>query len=97
MVFKRSSDDRNLSFSDIATETRLPLVEVEYLLMKAMSLSIIKGKIHQIDQMVCVDWVQPRVLETTQIALMTGKISEWTTKVLGLSVDIEKEAPELFV
>jgi 26S proteasome regulatory subunit N9 len=35
-VFKRSADDRTMSFQTIAEETRLPLNEVEHLVMKAL-------------------------------------------------------------
>jgi 26S proteasome regulatory subunit N9 len=35
-VFKRSGDDRTMTFQTIAEETRLPLDEVEHLVMKAL-------------------------------------------------------------
>jgi len=35
-VFKRNTDDRTMSFQTIAEETRLPLDEVEHLVMKAL-------------------------------------------------------------
>lgn len=35
-VFKRNANDRTMSFQTIAEETRLPLNEVEHLLMKAL-------------------------------------------------------------
>ncbi len=35
-VFKRSAYDRTMSFQTIAEETRLPLDEVEHLVMKAL-------------------------------------------------------------
>lgn len=35
-VFKRGAYDRTMSFNTIAEETRLPLVEVEHLVMKAL-------------------------------------------------------------
>lgn len=35
-VFKRDAYDRTMSFQTIAEETRLPLDEVEHLLMKAL-------------------------------------------------------------
>jgi 26S proteasome regulatory subunit N9 len=38
-VFKRSADNRTMSFQTIAEETRLPLDEVEHLVMKALRYS----------------------------------------------------------
>lgn len=35
-VFRRNADDRTLSFQNIAEETRIPVEEVEYLVMKAL-------------------------------------------------------------
>jgi len=35
-VFKRSADNRTMSFQVIAEETRLPIDEVEHLVMKAL-------------------------------------------------------------
>ena len=35
-VFKRNANDRTMTFQTIAEETRLPLNEVEHLLMKAL-------------------------------------------------------------
>lgn len=35
-VFKRAADNRTMSFQTIAEETRLPLDEVEHLVMKAL-------------------------------------------------------------
>lgn len=55
MIFKRSKESRGqLSFSDVASETRIPLDEVEHLVMKAQSLGLIKGYIDQVDSMILV-------------------------------------------
>lgn len=35
-VFKRNANDRTMSFQTIAEETRLPVDEVEHLVMKAL-------------------------------------------------------------
>jgi 26S proteasome regulatory subunit N9 len=54
-VFKRSKAQRDrLLFSEIAAETRVPLAEVEHLVMKALSLGLIKGSIDEADSVVVV-------------------------------------------
>ena len=42
-VFKRNADDRTMSFQTIAQETRLPLDEVEHLVMKALRYVTVLG------------------------------------------------------
>lgn len=54
-VFKRSKAQRDhMSFSDIAAETRVPVSEVEHLVMKALSLGLIKGHIDEAGSIVVV-------------------------------------------
>ena len=86
-VFKRPPHDRVLSFSVIAQETRLPAYEVEHLVMKALSLELIKGTVDQVEEAVQVSWVQPRVLDMRQIEAMRQRLVEWSgdvKKVEGL-------------
>jgi 26S proteasome regulatory subunit N9 len=55
IIFKRSKESRgHMSFSEIASETRIPLDEVEHLVMKAQSLGLVKGYIDQVDSMILV-------------------------------------------
>jgi len=54
-VFQRTKEERGrISFSDIASETKVAEDEVEHLIMKAFSLGILKGKIDQVDKIVMV-------------------------------------------
>ncbi|RKP25645.1 hypothetical protein SYNPS1DRAFT_22434 [Syncephalis pseudoplumigaleata] len=96
-VFKRPPHARRLRFSDIATETRLPVEEVEHLTMKALSLSLIRGRIDQVDGIVEIDWVQPRYLEKHQIAAMREQLEDWQRTVEHTAAMVEGAAPELFV
>jgi 26S proteasome regulatory subunit N9 len=55
IVFKRSKAQRSLmSFADISRETRVTVEEVEHLVMKALSLGLIKGSIDEVDSTVLV-------------------------------------------
>eukprot|EP01083_Nonionella_stella_P075541 205417_1 len=81
MVFKRSSHDRTIKFQEISEICRLPVEEVELMLMEAMALEIVRGQIDELDQTVVVKWVQPRVLSLTQIAAMKGRLDAWSARV----------------
>jgi len=92
LAFKRPSDQRTLPFTDIATATKLPVKEVEPLVMKALSLKLVRGSIDELDQTVNITWVQPRVLDITQIGAMKDRLLEWTKKVQTTLVYMEGEA-----
>ena len=96
LVFQRNPHDRKLSFSEIAAATSLPLDQVEWVLMKALSLGLIKGVINQVQENILVSWVQPRVLETSQIESLKTRIQAWTGKVAETITFIEGQTPELF-
>lgn len=82
-VFRRPTTDRVLPFSVIAAETRIPANEVEHLVMKALSLNLIRGTLDQVASTTAVSWVQPRVLDKAQIDGLRARLAEWTDKVTG--------------
>jgi len=93
-VFKRSADNRTMSFQTIAEETRLPLDEVEHLVMKALSLKLIRGSLDQVDLKAHITWVQPRVLSRDQIGQLAQRLSLWVDK---LNLVEQRIAPEVMV
>ncbi|GJJ78095.1 26S proteasome regulatory subunit N9 [Entomortierella parvispora] len=95
-VFKRNSDNRSIPFSTISSETKLPLEEVEILVMKALSLGLIKGTIDQVDEVVRVHWVQPRVLDRQQIQGMQERLTAWNENVKKTAIVMEAEAVDVY-
>lgn len=52
-VFRRSKEARGrITFAEISVETRVAPDEVEHLIMKALSLGLIRGTIDEIDKIV---------------------------------------------
>lgn len=85
-VSKRESAQRAaLPFEVVARETGLPEDEVEHLVMKALSLGLIRGSLDQARARVCVEWVQPRVLEMEQLKALRGKLGAWLERVKDTS------------
>lgn len=95
MTFKRPATNRLLSFEEIATEAHLPFIEVEMLVMKALSLDLVKGSIDQVDQKVHMTWVQPRVLDKDQIGTMQKKLEVWCKDVRDMEKLVENKAHDI--
>ncbi|XP_042902309.1 26S proteasome non-ATPase regulatory subunit 13 [Parasteatoda tepidariorum] len=95
MTFKRPSNKRVLTFSEIASETRLPENEVELLVMKALSLGLVKGSIDQVDKTVNMSWVQPRVLSVEQIGNMKQRLAHWCQEVQSMEKLLETKAYDI--
>ncbi|KAG5351113.1 hypothetical protein C0989_007934 [Termitomyces sp. Mn162] len=91
-VFKRSANNRTMTFQTIAEETRLPVDEVEHLVMKALSLKLIRGSIDQVAQKANITWVQPRVLSREQIGMLAQRLGDWVGKLNSVE---QRIAPEV--
>ena len=81
-----------LTFREIAKAAVLPIEEVELLVMKALSLDLVKGTIDEVDHTVHLTWVQPRVLDHQQIGLLASKIDCWCRDVNQIEKLIEEKA-----
>lgn len=93
-VFKRPPHDRALKFSTILTETRVNPDEVEYMLMKALSLGLIRGSIDQVAEVARISWVQPKVLDKNQVENMRQRLDEWDVSVDKLGRWVERKLKE---
>ncbi|KAH8701696.1 putative proteasome regulatory particle subunit [Talaromyces proteolyticus] len=88
-VFRRPPHDRTMTFSTISAETKVKTEEIEHLIMKALSLGLIKGSIDQVSQIARINWVQPKVLDMKQIEGMRNRLKEWDSGVNQLGHWIE--------
>ena len=95
MTFRKEATERHIAFAEIAKETTLPLEQVELLVMKALSQGLVRGKIDEVEQVVMLTWVQPRVLDRQQLNTMTNKIQSWSTSVQSMELMIESKAGEI--
>lgn len=95
MTFKRPATNRQLTFQEIAAETRLPENEVEMLVMKALSLGLVKGSIDEVDNRVHLTWVQPRVLDLEQIGTMQNRLQQWCEDVRQMERLLEVKAHDI--
>lgn len=81
MVFERPSSERTLKFQDIAEQICVPFDKVEWVIMRALSLGLLKGSMDQVDGTVTVTWVMPRVLDAEQMKGLATRFDEWAGQV----------------
>lgn len=89
LVFRRPPHDRAMTFKTISQETKVKPDEIEHLIMKALSLGLLRGKIDQVAEVARINWVQPKVLERSQIEGMRVRLKEWDNNVNELGHWIE--------
>ena len=83
LLFEVDKDDRSLSFKRIADTCKLEMIDVELLVMKAMSLELVKGLIDEKDEVVHINWIMPRYLSSSHLQIMIEKFKDWEGKVDG--------------
>ena len=88
-VFQRPPHDRAMTFNTISRETNVKHDEIEILVMKALSLGLLRGKIDQVAEIAKITWVQPKVLDLKQVDGMRQRLKEWDGSVNRLGTWIE--------
>ncbi|KAK6442858.1 26S proteasome regulatory subunit [Oleoguttula sp. CCFEE 5521] len=89
LVFSRAPNDRSMTFATISEETKVQLDEIEHLIMKALSLGLLRGSIDQVAEVAKISWVQPKVLDKGGIEAMHARLREWDGGVEKLGMWIE--------
>jgi 26S proteasome regulatory subunit N9 len=78
-----------MTFATISQETNVQPQEIEILIMKALSLGLLKGSIDQVAEIARINWVQPKVLDMKQIDNMRVRLKDWDSSVNQLGNWIE--------
>eukprot|EP00188_Purpureofilum_apyrenoidigerum_P000040 Plantae.Rhodophyta-Purpureofilum_apyrenoidigerum.ctg1017.p1 GENE.Plantae.Rhodophyta-Purpureofilum_apyrenoidigerum.ctg1017~~Plantae.Rhodophyta-Purpureofilum_apyrenoidigerum.ctg1017.p1 ORF type:complete len:385 (-),score=95.69 Plantae.Rhodophyta-Purpureofilum_apyrenoidigerum.ctg1017:60-1214(-) len=86
---------RTITFVEIAETCRLPKSEVEFLLMRALSLKLISGTIDSVDENIVITRVQPRVLGRDSIRHMANRLEVWSKEVETTLKFVEGRTTEL--
>ncbi|KJZ76186.1 hypothetical protein HIM_04268 [Hirsutella minnesotensis 3608] len=95
-VFRRPPHDRTMSFATISQETKVRAEEIEHLIMKALSLGLLRGSIDQVDGIARITWVQPKVLDMKQIGNMRQRLLDWDSNVNQLGNWIEAAGKDVW-
>ena len=95
LVFRRPARERTFTFDEIARCCQVERKEVEWLVMKAMALKVVKGSIDEVAGQVRIGWVQARVLDVGQIGVLRQRLGEWRKLVKEGELYIEQNAKEI--
>ncbi|XP_062899772.1 26S proteasome non-ATPase regulatory subunit 13-like [Mobula hypostoma] len=95
MVFTRPANHRKMTFQEIAHQAKVPINEVEMLVMRALSAGLVKGSIDEVDHKVHMTWVQPRVMDLQQVSYMKQRLEAWCTDVKNISFLVEDHAHDV--
>lgn len=95
-IFRRPPHERAMSFTTIEQETKVKPHEIEHLVMKALSLGLLRGTVDQVDEVAHINWVQPKVLDFKQIDSMRLRLAEWDSSVNQLGNWIEKTGQDVW-
>lgn len=91
LVFYTPADERTFTFQTLSQRCCLPLDDVEELLLSALALRIIEGTIDGLEETVEVSWVQPRILNLSEIRELASRVKSW----LSLVSDTTKKVTEM--
>jgi 26S proteasome regulatory subunit N9 len=69
------------------------LEQVEWVVMKALSLGLIKGSMDQVEGVVEVTWVMPRVLDASGVQSLSERFGEWSDNVKDTKGYIAEHVP----
>ncbi|CCH42327.1 26S proteasome regulatory subunit [Wickerhamomyces ciferrii] len=95
LVFSKSI--RTITFEEVSKVTYLQIDEVEHLVMRALSLGLLKGSIDQINQSISINWVQPRIINKEQIENMKQRLINWDENVVKLGKFMETNGKEIWI
>lgn len=99
LVFNKPTTSRCIRYDEIIKQ--IPLLssgdEIEHLIMRCLSLGLIKGLINQVEGNVEISWIQPRTMTLSQIKNMKTKMEIWNEKVSVLNNYMGQAGGELLV
>jgi 26S proteasome regulatory subunit N9 len=72
---------RTFGFEEVARHCQLEVNQVEWILMRALSVHLVKGHMDQVEQTVTITWIQPRILNEQQLQALAQRFSEWSRVV----------------
>lgn len=90
--------NRRLSFLQISQHCRVPISDVEELVMTTMGTGrLIDGVIDEVDSTVVITSVKPRILDKDRILILKSRIESWANRTESLVASMKDLTPELLI
>lgn len=90
LAFNLPKSNRIISFEQLANTCEIPVDQVEFMVMKASALKLVRVEIDQLNQEVSVAWIAPKVLSSERIDVMLNKFQEWEAGVKDVETYIQE-------
>jgi 26S proteasome regulatory subunit N9 len=82
LILTKPAHERQLTFYEIAQHCVCTgMDQVEWIVMRAISVGLIVASIDQVSELVQVSWVVPMILSATQLQDLAARFGEWADKV----------------
>uniref|UniRef100_A0A5S6QMB7 26S proteasome non-ATPase regulatory subunit 13 n=1 Tax=Trichuris muris TaxID=70415 RepID=A0A5S6QMB7_TRIMR len=91
LAFVGPNNSRELTFESVASRVAVDINQAEFLIMKAMSRHLIRGRIDQTKKSVRITWVMPKILNRREIAEMAEAFKLWCDKAKMVLKNVESE------
>ena len=89
LIFQKNKNERTVLYKEISDRCLIQNDNIEYIVMKALSLGLIRGHIDQVEQKVIVNWIQPKYLDKEKLTLLKGRFDNWITKAGNVLTQFE--------
>eukprot|EP00172_Hildenbrandia_rubra_P002472 Plantae.Rhodophyta-Hildenbrandia_rubra.ctg3333.p1 GENE.Plantae.Rhodophyta-Hildenbrandia_rubra.ctg3333~~Plantae.Rhodophyta-Hildenbrandia_rubra.ctg3333.p1 ORF type:complete len:463 (+),score=93.20 Plantae.Rhodophyta-Hildenbrandia_rubra.ctg3333:1315-2703(+) len=84
--------DGVIRFEDVEKKCQVSAEDVEYLIMRALSLGLIKGEVDGVEGVLEVSRVRPKLLDREACSTMAQRLAIWQQNVADISGYMEKES-----
>lgn len=80
IVFQKNKNERVIAYKEITDFCSCAPEDIEFIVVKAFSLGLIKGYVDEVEQKVIINWIKPKYLEREKVAILNTRIENWITK-----------------
>jgi 26S proteasome regulatory subunit N9 len=97
LIFHKNKNERVLTYKEITDNCHCDVDQIEFIVIKALSLGLIKGYIDGVENKVVVNWVQPKYLDREKIVILHDRLDHWMTKANRVLSNFQETSSPLLI